>query len=896
MPVSDQLRSLVKHKNSLHTQIKRGNTSLLDQYRNVKAKYKSLHRTEQRLWYANKMKVLNELHHQNKSREYWQLLKQWAGWSKPIHAVNEQQVIDSSGAVLFGFNNVVQHWTAAFQSAQVDCSQFHKHQLLAGSRLVDRYSFQEDLINELNTVITADEVRLIVSASPLNKASGLDNIPAEAYKFGGEPMISALTELFNQVLESEQLPVSWNHALIKPLFKAGDDRSPSNWRPISLIPTVAKLFSSIIALRLQQHCDRHKVLSDQQYAFRAGRSIDEPLFIFNELLQYQCVELNKQVFVCAIDLSKAFDTVWRDGLMMRLFNVGVRGKMLRLIRNMYTHTTASVWLNNKRTQEFELKTGVRQGENSSPLLFNIFIDQLSQHIKQHFATTKQITIKGVHLTHLIYADDLLLFANGHERLQELMQIAAVCFNQLRLSVNVNKTKVIVFSRQQSLNRSQFTFSVNSQPIEVVPQMKYLGVLFNQDLSFTAHQQDRVNAANNRVLQLSWMSRRGMLMSVKSQIEAYELVVQPLLLFAAHLCKYGRSVWRQAESVQHKAACKMLNSFRTTNVAALQGELGWLTVKQRCDLKHLLYLSKLHQFDSDTQIGQIVSQRMKQPETGSWFHHTHQLVRHYSLTEQFDQMLLGETAEWKRAVKKQVLSVSQHEWLLKVQQSSRLQTYTSLHTELRRAAYINHKERTTQEARGRVQMTRLRVGCNSLAVDEGRKTRLSVQLRVCFNCLSNTVEDERHVLLHCSAFACWRDVLFDVVSRLTESRIDLSLFENETVFQFMLGCLPEQLNDCLKKTSANKPSLMKKKDLLIMLGCLPDQLQACLSKNSSKKEVTRAKGLLLRAVKLFVYQVMRSHRHLLKERRKKQVQVLIKFDCPTARLQLHIQPVHHSSVE
>ena len=109
------------------------------------------------------------------------------------------------------------------------------------------------------------------------------------------------------------------------------------------------------------------------------------------------------------------------------------------------------------------------------------------------------------------------------------------------------------------------------------------------------------------------------------------------------------------------------------------------------------------------------------------------------------------------------------------------------------------------------------------------------------------------------------MLFDVVSRLTESRIDLSLLENETVFQFMLGCLP-------------------------------DQLQACLSKNSSKKEVTRAKGLLLRAVKLFVYQVMRSHRHLLKERRKKQVQVLIKFDCPTARLQLHIQPVHHSSVE
>ena len=190
-------------------------------------------------------------------------------------------------------------------------------------------------------------------------------------------------------------------------------------------------------------------------ALRAGRSIDEPLFILNELLQYQCVELNKQVFVCAIDLSKAFDSVWRDGLMRQVFHVGVRDEMLRLICNMDSHTTSAVWLNNKLSQEFQLTTGVRQGEKSSPLLFNIYIYQLlSHHINQHFATTKQITIKGVDLTHLIYADDLLLFANGPEQVQELMKTAADCFNQLRLSVNVNKTKVIVFSRQHSLTQSK----------------------------------------------------------------------------------------------------------------------------------------------------------------------------------------------------------------------------------------------------------------------------------------------------------------------------------------------------------------------------------------------------------------------------------------------------------
>ncbi len=814
------------------------------------------------------MTVLLKLRQRNKSAEYWQMLKRWAGWSKSTHPINEKQVINSSGTVLFGFNNVVKQWTATFAAAQVDDSQFNPSQLLIGKRFVQLYSKHEDSNSPLNAAITVDEVSQVVSAAQLNKASGLDNIPAEAYKFGGEPMLRALTALFNQVLESEHVPASWNHALIKPLFKSGDDRSPSNWRPISLIPTVAKLFSSLICNRLQQHCDQHKVLSDQQYAFRAGRSIEEPLFILNELLHHQCVELNNQVFVCAIDLSKAFDTVWRDGLMRRLFTVGVKGKLFRLIRNMYSHTTASVWLNNKRTLEFELKTGVRQGENSSPLLFSIYIDQLSAHIVKHFPTTKQVSIKGVHLTHLIYADDLLLFASGQERLQELMQIVADCFKQLRLSVNVKKTKVIVFSRQKSLNRNQFAFTINSNPVEVVSEIKYLGVLFSQDLSFTSHQHERVSAASRRVLQLSWMSRRGTLLSVVNSIEAYELVVQPLLLFAAHLCKYGRSVWKAAESVQHQAACKLLNAFRTTNTVAMQGELGWLTVKQRCDLQHLFYLSRLHQFNSDTQIGQIVRLRMFRPQPGSWFHHTAQLVRHYNLTDEFDQLLLGGTVVWKQAVKRQVLLVSRREWLSRVQQSSRLRTYISLHTELRRADYLCLAEKELKETKGRVQMTRLRVGCNTLAVDQGRLTRQSLQFRVCHNCLSNTVavEDECHVLLYCSAFSQWRAVLFDVVKKLTVNRIDLSLFDSETVFQFMLGCMPEPLHDCLVK-------------------------------GKDRKQVLKSKRLLMRAVKVYVFQVMHSHRRMSKLRRLSQVEIVIVFDFLTGLLKLSVQPVYvHWSIE
>ena len=138
---------------------------------------------------------------------------------------------------------------------------------------------------------------------------------------------------------------------------------------------VGKLFNKVLNYRLLYWLEEHNKLSESQAGFRFGRSCVDNLFVLNEVIQGRLQE-GKKTFSFFLDIKKAYDTVWRDGLWYRMWEMGIQGKLWRVIRNIYNVNQSCVYLDGFKSEYFGITQGVAQGCTLSPTLFLIFVDGL----------------------------------------------------------------------------------------------------------------------------------------------------------------------------------------------------------------------------------------------------------------------------------------------------------------------------------------------------------------------------------------------------------------------------------------------------------------------------------------------------------------------------------------
>ncbi|MCW4343354.1 MAG: reverse transcriptase family protein, partial [Candidatus Thiodiazotropha endolucinida] len=310
---------------------------------------------------------------------------------------------------------------------------------------------------EINGSILWSEIEKAVCSLKNNKAGGLDMIVNEhiknCYKLPNMRII--LLKLFNIVFESGYVPTSWSTGNIIPIYKQkGDQTDPSNYRPITLLSCLGKLFTRILNDRLQQYSDKYDKISQNQAGFRKRFSTTDHIFALHMLINLVQNRRNK-LFCAFIDLKRAFDTVWRDGLFhkMKLFNIN--GKCYNVVKNMYNNIKSCVTVNGNSSPLFACNIGVRQGENLSPLLFSIFLNDLEDHLSRS-GNIDGISIASNNINEnayfflkifvLLYADDTVILAESDEDLQHALNAYATYCENWKLSVNTDKTKIMIFSK------------------------------------------------------------------------------------------------------------------------------------------------------------------------------------------------------------------------------------------------------------------------------------------------------------------------------------------------------------------------------------------------------------------------------------------------------------------
>lgn len=313
--------------------------------------------------------------------------------------------------------------------------------------------------------------------------SGPDGLPSILFKNCCNSLCTIVHHLFLLSFNSCEFPELWKSSFLFPLFKNGNKNNVKNYRGISKLSCLPKLFESICMPNFSRKL--RSIISDCQHGFLRGKSIDTNL-IEHVTRIFEGFKSNKQVDVIYTDFSKAFDKVNHSILLKRLLNYGVSVKLVCWFRSYLLNRSQFVKLDSSISRKIVVPSGVPQGSHFGPFLFLIFIDPISKLFKNCSCNLYADDAKL--LMPICSKEDCYIFQN------DINQMVNWCKNN-RLNLNINKCNVISFCRKPIVN---FDYKLNGNSIERVDSILDLGVILDNKLSFQFHIDNIVNKAVQRL--------------------------------------------------------------------------------------------------------------------------------------------------------------------------------------------------------------------------------------------------------------------------------------------------------------------------------------------------------------------------------------------------------------
>ena len=449
-------------------------------------------------------------------------------------------VVENKGGLLLTEETaVLKRWTEY-------CQDLYNYQLKPDTNILSNSAYTNR--EQGDAPILQEEVEKAVHALKCGKSPGVDNIPAELLKYGGPELIKTLTSICQRIWETKQWPKDWSQSLIIPLPKKGNLRLCQNYRTISLISHPSKVMLWVLLNRLKGKAE--EILAEEQAGFRPKRSTTEQIFNIR-LLNENHLQHQHDLHHNFIDFKKAFDRVWHDGLWQVMRNFNIDGHLIQVIESLYKDSSSAVLINNNIGDFFKTTVGVRQGCLLSPVLFNIYLENIMQETLHGHNTS--IIIGGQPLCNLRFADDIDLMGGNEEELQDLTSRLEKAAGAYGMEVSSEKSKILVNSHKQ-LPKTNIT--MNGQILEEVENFKYLGSTLSKDGSSTKEIKIRLGLATSAMTRLNniWKSNS---ISLPTKLQLYKSLVLSILLYGCESWTLTADTERRIEAFENKSYRRLL---------------------------------------------------------------------------------------------------------------------------------------------------------------------------------------------------------------------------------------------------------------------------------------------------------------------------------------------------
>lgn len=369
--------------------------------------------------------------------------------------------------------------------------------------------------------IEIKEISELIRKAKPKKSPGFDGITAKAIKNSPPIVLTFLQKIFNTALKLNHFPSTWKIAKIILLPKAKKDLTiPENHRPISLLPIFSKFFEKLLLHRILPFIKDH--IRPEQFGFRPEHSTTQQLTrVLNILTDNK--NKNKASVVTLLDVSKAFDKVWHDGLLYKLIQTTIPRSAIHILKSYLTNRKFFTFVEGFASSTRPIRSGVPQGSVLGPILYTIYTNDMP--------LTKDTTLS-------LYADDAGFITSSHspQRAVSLMQsqlnIIHPWLLKWRTVVNADKSEAILIKKKKRKKAITSEVTLNNTPIPWQKKVKYLGLVVDQKLNLCAHANSRISQGKQVHGFLRPLLCPKSPIPIKTKIMLYSMIIRPIIMYAA----------------------------------------------------------------------------------------------------------------------------------------------------------------------------------------------------------------------------------------------------------------------------------------------------------------------------------------------------------------------------